>query len=66
MKRDKLKGLMVAQRKSYAYMAGVAGMSTTSFSNKMLGRTLFDVAEATLIANDLKLSLADRCDIFLS
>lgn len=68
MKLEKLKGLLVEHKKTYADLADLAELldvSITTINSKMNGRTQFDVVEATIISDLLELDCSSRVDIFL-
>ena len=51
MKLEKLKGLLVEHKKTYADLAELLGVSITTINSKMNGKTQFDVVEATIISD---------------
>lgn len=65
MKLEKLKGLLVEHKKTYADLAELLGVSITTINSKMNGKTQFDVVEATMISDWLELDCSSRVDIFL-
>ncbi len=65
MKLEKLKGLLVEHKKTYADLADLLGVSITTINSKMNGKTQFDVVEATMISDWLELDCSSRVDIFL-
>lgn len=65
MKLEKLKGLLVEHKKTYADLAELLGVSITTINSKMNGKTQFDVVEATMISDWLGLDCSSRGDIFL-
>ena len=68
MKLEKLKGLLVEHKKTYADLADLAELldvSITTINSKMNGRTQFDVVEVTIISDLLELDCSSRVDIFL-
>ncbi len=66
MKLEKLKGLLVEHKKTYADLAELLGVSITTINSKMNGKTQFDVVEATMISDWLGLDCSSRVDIFLN
>lgn len=66
MKLEKLKGLLVEHKKTYADLAELLGVSITTINSKMNGKTQFDVVEATMISDCLGLDCSSRVDIFLN
>lgn len=65
MKLEKLKGLLVEHKRTYADLAELLGVSITTINSKMNGKTQFDVVEATMISDWLELDCSSRVDIFL-
>lgn len=66
MNIDKLKGKLVEKRKTYEDCSKHLGITITSFSNKMNGRSKFYVDEINKLSNFLKLSNQEKIDIFLN
>ena len=64
MKLEKLKGLLVEHKKTYADLAELLGVSIMTINSKMNGKIQFDVAEATMISDYLGLDCSSRVDIF--
>lgn len=64
MKLEKLKGLLVEHKRTYADLAELLGVSITTINSKMNGKTQFDVVEATMISDWLELDCSSRVDIF--
>ena len=66
MDNQKLKGYLIEKRKTYANCASALGISTNSFSNKMNGRSRFDIIEINNLVCYLGMPLDDAVEIFLS
>ncbi len=65
-KLNVLKGKLVEKDKTYAECADALLVSVTTFSDKMNGKSRFNVDEANTLSNYLNLSAEERIDIFLS
>ena len=65
MKLEKLKGLLVEHKKTYAGLAELLGVSITTINSKMNRKIQFNVVEATMISDWLGLDCFSRGDIFL-
>jgi hypothetical protein len=63
---DKLKGKLVENKKSYAQCADVLGVTLTTFNNKINGSSKFYIDEVRLLSEFLKLTNAEKIDIFLT
>lgn len=61
----KLKGKIVEKNRTYSECAQALGISTTGFSNKMNGRSNFDVLEINKLVEYLNLTDREAIDIFL-
>ncbi|UZQ49080.1 DUF739 family protein [Clostridium kluyveri] len=66
MKTNKLKGKITETKKNYLDCAKALNISTTSFSNKINGKSSFKVEEAVKLSKYLNLSYDEKVDIFLS
>lgn len=65
MNRQKLKGKLYEEGKTYKDLAELLGKSVTTIFNKMNGVSEFDCAEACIISKWLMLSSKESIDIFL-
>ena len=65
MKLEKLKGLLLEDKKTYADLAELLGFSVTTINSKMNWKTQFDVVETTMINDWLGLDCSSILDIFL-
>lgn len=66
MNIDKLKGKLVEKKKTYADCSEALGITITTFSNKMNGKSNFNVEEVNRLANYLDLRTEEKIDIFLN
>lgn len=66
MNRQKLKGKLYEENKTYKDLADVLGKSVTTVSNKMNGASEFDCAEACIISKWLALSPKESIEFFCS
>ena len=66
VKVDILRGKMVEKRMTYKDCSRYLNITTTTFSKKMNGQSKFTIDEACKLSNFLKLSIDERCLIFLS
>lgn len=65
-KLNTLKGKLLEKRKTYNECAAELGVSVTTFSDKMNGKSKFNVEEANILANFIGLSDVEKIDIFLN
>jgi len=65
MNSQKLKGYLTEKKETYANCARAIGISTNSFSNKINGKSNFDIEEINNLVCYLNMSLDDAKDIFL-
>lgn len=65
MDYDKLKGKLREKKKTYADCAGAIGVTVTTFSNKINGKSDFDIVEINELSNYLKLTEIEAMEIFL-
>ena len=61
-----LKGKLKEKNKTYNECAAELGISTTSFNEKMNGKSRFKVEEAQVLSNFISLSENERIAIFLT
>lgn len=66
MDRDKLKGKLREKKKTYAECARAIGVTITTFSNKINGKSDFDIVEINELSNYLNLTETEAMDIFLN
>lgn len=64
-KLNALKGKLVEKNKRYSECANQLGISVTTFSDKMNGKSKFNVEEANALANFIGLSDEEKVNIFL-
>ena len=62
---QKLKGLLVEKGKTYEECAKAIKISVTAFSNKMNGKSNFDVVEINALSTYLELTKVEAQEIFL-
>lgn len=62
---DKLKGRLKENRLTYEDCASALGISVTTFSSKINGRSQFKLVEANKLAKLLKLTGKEKTEIFL-
>ena len=65
MNADKLRGYIVEKRKTYSDCAKATNMSITSFSNKMNGKSTFDIVEINDLIQYLNMPQELASNIFL-
>lgn len=65
MNIQKLKGLLVEKGKTYEDCSNALNVSVTSFSNKMNGKTKFDIVEINRLVKYLDLEKDEAVNIFL-
>ena len=65
MDTNKLKGYLVQKEKTYADCADATNMSLTSFSNKMNGKSQFDIIEINKLVTFLEMEKEIAAEIFL-
>lgn len=65
-KLNVLKGKLLEKNKKYVECASELDMSITTFSDKMNGKSKFNVEEANALSNFIGLSDKEKIDIFLS
>ncbi len=65
MNTDKLRGYIVEKRKTYSDCAKATNMSITSFSNKMNGKSTFDIVEINDLIQYLNMPQELATNIFL-
>ena len=65
-KLDMLKGKLLEKHKKYADCAGELNISITSFSDKMNGKSKFNIEEANSLAKYIGLTNKEKIDIFLN
>lgn len=65
MDANKLKGYIVEKQKTYADCAEATSMSTTSFSKKINGQSLFDIVEINKLIEFLEMPQEIATNIFL-
>ena len=66
MNNQMLKGKLCGEGKTYRDLANVLGLSVTSVSDKMNGKSKFDCAEACIIKNWIRLTDKEAVEIFLT
>lgn len=66
MNNQKLKGYLTEKRKTYANCANALGISINSFSNKINGKSRFDIVEINNLVCYLEMPLNDAVEIFLT
>lgn len=66
MNLNKLKGKLVEKQKTYEDCSIYLGISTTSFNNKMNGKSKFYVDEINELSKLLGLNNLEKVDIFLN
>ncbi len=66
IKLNKLKGKIVEKKHAYKECAKALNISTTTFSNKMNGKSEFHIGEIKELSIFLKLTLEEKMDIFLT
>lgn len=64
MKLEKLKGLLLKDKKTYTDLAELLGFSITTINSKMNWKTQFDVVETTMINDWLGLDCTSIVEIF--
>ncbi len=62
---NKLKGILREKDRTYAECALALGISITSFSSKINGRTKFDIVEINKLVSFLNLTKDEAVNIFL-
>ena len=66
MNAPKLKGKIREMGKSYAECAAAIDISTTSFANKINGKSKFYIDELEKLADFLRMTSEERNNIFLN
>jgi len=65
VKKNLIRAKIAEKESNYIECAKAIGVSTTTFSSKMNGRTLFSVEQAKLLSSYLELTLIEMRNIFL-
>ena len=65
VKKNLIRAKIAEKESNYINCAKAIGVSTTTFSQKMNGRTLFSIDQARLLSNYLELTLTEMKNIFL-
>lgn len=65
MNENKLKGYIVEKGETYSSCAEATNMSITAFSNKMNGKSSFDIIEINALVHFLKMDIDTASEIFL-